>query len=190
MEHLLAEIAPWVSDYGLRIVFFGTILEGTTMILVRGIFCYLGLLPLGASIVVAILGAVISDQFWYLLGKYYADKLLDRFPKLKPRVEMLMSKARNKSDILALGSRFIYSGALLFPVALGMQKYPHRKFTFYDTLGVTVWVNAGIALGYFLGTGTEQLFGKIKTAEHLSLLILAVIASVWWYKKRQKSLKI
>lgn len=190
MEHLLAEITPWVSDYGLWIVFFGTILEGTTMIIVTGVFCYLGLLPLGPSIIVAILGAVISDQFWYLLGKYYADKLLDRFPNLKQRVETLISKARNKSDVLALGSRFIYSGALLFPIALGMQKYPHRKFTFYDTLGVTVWANAGIALGYFLGTGTEQLFGKIKTAEHLSLLILAVVAGVWWYKKRQKSLKI
>jgi len=190
MEHLLKEIAPWVSDYGLWIIFFGMIFEGTTMILVTGIFCYLDLLPLGPSIIVAILGAIVSDQIWYLLGRHYADKLLDRFPRLKQRLETLMSKAKNKNDILALGSRFIYSGAVLFPVALGMQKYPHRKFTLYDALGVTVWANAGIALGYFLGTGTEQLFGKIKTAEHLSLLILAVIAGVWWYKKRQKSLKI
>lgn len=42
MNHLLQEITPWVLDYGFWIVFFGMIFEGTTMVVITGILCYLG----------------------------------------------------------------------------------------------------------------------------------------------------
>ncbi len=190
MNHLLQEITPWVTDYGLWVVFFGMIFEGTTMIVVTGILCYLGMLPLKEAIIVAIAGAVFSDQLWYVLGKNYAAKILARFPRLDKQTEKLIPLIKTKGDWLAMGSRFVYSGAILFPVTLGMKGYSHTRFTLFDLLGVTIWVNAGIAIGYFLGTASEQLFGKIKTVEHLAIVLLVIIAAVWWYKKRRKMMEL
>ena len=59
---MLEELTSLVSQYGLWIVFFGMMTEGTIMIIVSGILCYLGILSLKEIIPVAILGAFIGDQ--------------------------------------------------------------------------------------------------------------------------------
>ncbi len=188
MNHLLQEITPLISSYGLWVIFFGMMIEGTTMILVAGILAYLGMLPVGETILVAIAGAVAGDQLWYFLGKRYTARLLKRFPSVAARVERLADKVRQKGNLLAFASRFVYSGAILFPVALGVYDYPHRKFTFFDLLGVTLWACVGVAIGYFLGTGVEQLFGKIEKVKHL-LWLLAIVAFVVWNVKRYLNIR-
>lgn len=60
---MLEELTSLVSHYGLWIVFFGMMTEGSIMILVSGVFCYLGMLSLKETIPVAIFGAFIGDQF-------------------------------------------------------------------------------------------------------------------------------
>ena len=86
---MLEELTSLVSQYGLWIVFFGMMTEGTIMILVSGVMCYLGMLSLKETIPVAILGALIGDQFWYCLGKCYGQNILNRFPSLKQRIQKL-----------------------------------------------------------------------------------------------------
>jgi len=186
MDHLLHEITPLIASYGLWVVFFGMMIEGTTMIIAAGILAYLGMLPLGETVVAAIAGAVVGDQLWYILGKRYTARVLQRFPSVAASVERLSDKVRKKGNLLAFGSRFVYSGAILFPVALGVYDYPHRKFTLFDLLGVTLWACLGIALGYFLGTGVEQLFGKIEKVKHLLWLLAVVVFAVWNVKRYLK----
>jgi len=183
MDHLLHEVTPLISSYGLWVIFFGMMVEGTTMIIVAGILAYLGMLPVAETIVVAIAGAVAGDQMWYILGKRYTVRILQRFPSVAARVERLSDKVRQKGNLLAFGSRFVYSGAILFPVTLGVYDYPHRKFTLFDLFGVTLWACVGIAIGYFLGTGVEQLFGKIEKVKHL-LWLLAIVTFIVWNVKR------
>ena len=183
MDHLLHEVTPLISSYGLWVIFFGMMVEGTTMIIVAGILAYLGMLPVAETIVVAIAGAVAGDQMWYILGKRYTVRILQRFPAVSARVERLAKKVQEKGNLLAFGSRFLYSGAILFPLALGVYGYSHRKFTLFDLLGVTLWACIGIALGYFLGTGVEQFFGKIEKVGHLFWLFAAVAFVVWNVKR-------
>ena len=183
MNHLLTEVTPLVSQYGLWIVFFGMMVEGTTMILVSGILCYLGMLSIGETIPVAILGAVAGDQFWYFLGKNYTHRVMEYFPSFKNRVEKLSEKVRNKGDWLAFGGRFIYSGAIVFPLALGTYSYSYKRFTLFDLAGVALWAASGIALGYLFGTGVEHFFGEIKKVEHLLLVFVAAGFSAWLLRR-------
>jgi len=189
MNHLLSEVLPFVSNYGLWIVFFGMMVEGTTMILVSGVLCYLGMLSLGEVVPVAIAGAVIGDQFWYLMGKYYARSLLVKFTTLKERVEKLEESVINKGRWLAFGGRFVYGGAILFPLTLGVYKFSHKTFTLFDTIGVTLWSIVGILLGYFLGSGVEEFVGKIEKVWHFVLLIALFIAVVYLVKYAIKYFK-
>ncbi|WP_457605700.1 DedA family protein [Nitratifractor sp.] len=183
METLLHEIQPWVAEYGLWIVFFGMIFEGTTMILVTGVLCYLGMLSIPQTLPVAVLGAVVGDHLWYWTGRRFAPLLMDRFPALARRVEAIEPSVQRRGALLAFGSRFIYSGAILFPLALGTGRYPYGSFALYDALGATLWANVGIALGYFLGTGIERLLGRMRTLEHLLLLVIFVALGVHFYKR-------
>ena len=184
---MLEELTSLVSQYGLWIVFFGMMTEGTIMILVSGILCYLGMLSLKETIFVAILGALIGDQFWYFIGRYYSQHILNRFPLLKPRIRKLEHTVKKRGTWLAFTGRFIYGGAILFPVTLGTYGYLHKKFTLFNTLGVTVWSVLGITIGYILGTGAEQFFGKIEKIEHLIGLVFITIILVWITKPYFKS---
>ena len=183
MEHLLSKITPLVSTYGLWIVFFGMMVEGTSMIIATGILCYLGMLSFPSAFIVAILGAIAGDQLWYFLGQRYALKLLDYFPSFKPRVEKLEESVQHKGALLAFSGRFIYSGAILFPMTLGIYKYDHRTFSIFDTLGVMVWSFLGISLGYVLGTSAELIFGKLEKVWHFVLILAFIIFIAWAIKK-------
>lgn len=176
---MLEELTLLVSEYGLWIVFFGMMTEGSIMIIVSGVFCYLGMLSLSHTIPVAIVGAIIGDQFWYFMGKYYSQVILNRFPFLKQRIKKLEHSVKKRGVWLAFCGRFIYSGAILFPVTLGIYGYLYKKFTFFNTLGIMVWSVAGISLGYLLGTGAEQLVGKIEKIEHFMGIVFIIIFLIW-----------
>jgi membrane protein DedA with SNARE-associated domain len=175
MQHMLHELIPFISQYGLWVVFFGVIVEGTTMILVTGILCYLGMLDFKEALPVAIFGAVLGDQFWYYMGKHYAPILLKKFPKLKEKIDKLKPAIEKKGEWFSGSGRFVYSGAVLFPVALGTYGYPHSRFTFFDAMGVTLWATGGILFGYLLGSGAEQFIGKIESIWHFALLVFVSV---------------
>ena len=97
---------------------------------------------------------------------------------------------KKRGSWLAFSGRFIYSGAIVFPVTLGTYRYLHKKFTLFNTLGIIVWSVLGILLGYILGTGAEQIFGKIKKIEQFITLLFIIIFLVWitkpYFRRREK----
>jgi membrane protein DedA with SNARE-associated domain len=137
------------------------------------------------TFVVAILGAAVGDQMWYFLGKYYGQKVLARFPSLDKQLAKFQNSLTNKADILALSSRFIYGGAVVFPLGLGINNYLHKRFTLLDTIGVSFASFAGLLLGYILSDSFERLLGDVSRVEHLMLLIIVAVAAFKIYKYRK-----
>ncbi len=185
MENLLQELTPLVSQYGLLIVFLGMMIEGTSMILISGVLCYLGILSFDSTFLAAVSGAVLSDHIWFVLGRHYGQSILQRFPTFETRSKQVFASINANADLIASTSRFIVGGSIIFPLILGLKHYPQKKFTLFDTLGDSVWALSGLSLGYFLGTAVEKLFGKIERFEHLLLIILFIIAVVWFYKSKK-----
>ncbi len=191
MHHMLNEIIPLISQYGLWVIFFGMILEGTIMIIVTGILCYLGMISFSSALLVSIIGAIVGDQIWYFIGRKYSIYFLKKFPRLKHRIFKLKSSIFNKGYLLAFSSRFIYSAAIIFPIALGSYKYNYKKFTFFDALGVIIWSLIGILFGYIFGNSAEYMFGEITKIWHFILLIIISISIVYilkYYYTHKKNL--
>ncbi len=181
---MINELAPLVGHYGLWVIFFGMMLEGTTVIIATGVICYMGLLSLNQAIPVAIAGAIIGDWLWYFIGRNFAEALISKFPSILPKIESLKDKVVSKGTILAFSERFIYGGAFIFPIALGFYKYPFKKFALFEVIGTSLWAIVGIFLGHILGKSAEYLFGEIKEIEHL-LLVIAIIAIAIWYLRKK-----
>jgi len=172
MQQMLHELTPFITDYGLWVIFLGMMIEGTSMIILTGLLCYLGMLSFKEALPIAILGAIISDQFWYFMGNQYASKWIEKFSNFKRKIYKLKDSVQTKGKWFALGGRFIYGGAILFPLTLGTYHYPYRKFTLLDIIGVCCWSLVGISLGYLLGSGAETITGKLEKVWHLVLLLL------------------
>jgi len=179
------EISPLLSQYGLWIVFIGMMVEGTTVILLSGVFCHMGILPLEQTIIVAIIGAVAGDQAWFYMGRNYAQKILSKLPSLHKQVTKITPSIHSKANWFAVSSRFVYGGAIAFPLVLGMHNYSKKKFAILDLLGVTLASMTGIGIGYFLSDSVERISGDISTIEHLALLIIIVIVTIKLYKSKR-----
>lgn len=183
MQHFLQQITPFVSEYGLIIIFIGMIVEGTAMILLTGFLCYHGFFSIEEAWVASVLGAVAGDNLWFYLGNIYGNKILNRFSKLKEKSTQVLSLIASKADIVALFARFIYGGAIIFPLLLGIHKYSKKRYILFDIIGDSFWAIAGIGLGYYAGNGIEALFGKIERIEYLLLILVFVALLVGLLKK-------
>jgi len=184
MEHLLQQITPLVSEYGFIIIFFGMMVEGTAMILITGFLCYMGVFSFFDAWVVSLLGAVAGDHFWFYLGRGYGKKIINRFPALQRKFTQALSLINSKADLVAPFARFIYSGAIIFPLTLGIENYPKKRYFLLDMFGDSIWAIVGLGLGYYFGNGIELLFGKIEKLEHFLLVIVVILGIVLFFKKK------
>lgn len=173
MQHFLQEITPFVSEYGLIIIFMGMMVEGTAMILLTGLLCYHGVFSIEEAWIAAVLGAIVGDYFWFYIGNVYGNKILNRFPALQEKSAQALSLISSKADIIASFARFIYGGAIIFPLMLGIHNYSKKRYILLDSIGDSLWAVVGIGLGYYAGNGIEALFGKIQRVEHF-LFVFAV----------------
>ena len=182
MEQLMALL----SEYGLWIIFFGMIIEGTAISIISGVLCHLGVLSYEETLMVTILGAIVGDQMWFYIGKNYAHKILSKFPLLKERIDTLKSKVDTKAKWLAMTSRFIYGGAIAFPLVLGIENYSLKKFTLLDTIGASLASVTWLSIGYLLSSSLNKVTSEINEIEHFMLLfvIIVVIISLYKYKKK------
>ncbi len=182
MEKIILNL---LSEYGLWVVFFGMIFEGTTVIILSGVLCHMGILPCEKTLIVAILGAVVGDQAWYFIGKNYATKILNKFPKINKQIQKWQPLVKSKANLLAIGSRFVYSGAVVFPMLLAINNFSHKKFTILDTLGVTLASIFGLSIGYLLSNSFKKVLGEVGHLEHLLLFIIVVSILIKIYHNKK-----
>ena len=179
LSSIIHQLMPFLQTYGLLVIFLGVLLEGEITIIIAGILCQQGTLPLGETFIVAIIAAFLSDQIWFQLGRRYGQHLLKKFPFLLKHQNKIQPWIEDKSDYIALGGRFIYGTRIIGYVLLGIHDYPVKRFMLINTLVVTTWCLLGIALGYFLGTSADKLFGEIEYIEKFLLLI--IILGISWH---------
>jgi len=184
-QTLLEGSLPYLSHYGLIIVFVGALLEGETVILLAGVLCHRGALPFEWTVIAAALGAFVGDQAWFHLGRRYGQDALSRFPRLTKHADRIRPWLIEKSDWIAAGSRFVYGSRIAAPMLLGMHDYPPVRFALINSVTASLWAMAGVGAGYLVGAGAERLFGRIKHIEQLLLAIILVMLARWWYRHRK-----
>lgn len=173
----LLDLHSLVQQYGLFAVFIGTFLEGETVLLIAGASAHLGLLDLRAVIVVAVLGAFVGDNFFFLLGRLFGPKVIERMSWVAaavPRVDRLLQRWRWAAVI---GLRFMYGLRMAGPVLVGAGTMPAWEFLVANAIGAMIWAVLIGVLGYFGGHVLDQLLGNVATGEKL-LLIIVVLAGV------------
>ncbi len=186
LQILLQQGLPYLSHYGLVIVFAGALLEGETVILLAGVLCHRGVLPLDWTVMVAAVGAFAGDQIWFHLGHRFGPVALTYFPRLAKHADEIRPWFDQKSDWIALGSRFIYGSRTVAPLLLGMHDYPATRFALINILSASLWAVAVVAAGYLIGAGAEQLFGRIEHIEQLLLAVFLIMLFRWWYRHRKR----
>lgn len=180
------EVGRWIAAYGYWAVFFGTFLEGETVLLGAGYAAQRGLLDWRAVVALACLGATLGDQLAFALGRWKGRTLFTRFPALGRRVPPFLRLLERHHVSLILAIRFLYGFRIAGPVILGTTRLPMPRFSALNFLGAVLWAFAVSGAGYFFGVALEAVVADVEDVELVAvgLLLAGVFVAGWWLSRR------
>jgi len=170
----------YIEHFGYLAIFFGTLLEGETVLVLGGFAAHRGYLQLPLVMLAAMAGTVAGDQLFFYLGRRHSQTLLRRRPHWQAKLAKVEKMVASHRLLIILGFRFLYGLRTITPFALGASSVPARIFVPLNILGGVAWAVIIGGAGYLFGQGLENLFSHLKEIEFLVMGGIALAgAGVW-----------
>jgi membrane protein DedA with SNARE-associated domain len=185
------DLASLLHSYGYLLIFLGTVAEGESLLVLGGYFAQQGYLQLGGVMLTAYVGAVCGDQLFFYLGRHHAKRLLARFPKLRERVNVALTRVEQHQVKVVLTMRFLWGLRIALPVSLGLTNMRWPKYFALDLLSAAVWATLFSLVGYFAGELFNDLIADLRKYEYwiAGVLVLAAVIAFIWHAGRPRQTK-
>jgi membrane protein DedA with SNARE-associated domain len=164
MENLL----PFLIEHGYEVLFFWVLVEtlgvpipSVPLLIAMGALAEDGRVSLYLSICLAVCAALLSDLFWYSMGRLRGGRVLTSICRITLEPD---SCVRRTEDLFArygartlLITKFIPGmGVVSMPLA-GIIRMRLSRFLFLDSLGAFGWVGAYSFVGYLFGRQLDRV---------------------------------
>jgi len=186
---LIGVYAVVFAESGLLVGFFlpGDSLLFTAGLMASPVFGFFGIWPLVLGTWIA---AILGDNVGYEFGKRVGRKLFRKEESLlfKPenviKAQEFYEKHGGKAITLA---RFMPIVRTFVPIVAGIGRMDHKKFTFFNFLGGTLWTWGMVFGGYFLGNIIPDA-DKYMLPIVIGIIVISVLPPVLHlYKENKKA---
>jgi membrane protein DedA with SNARE-associated domain len=157
---------------------FFPVAPSETAVITGGVLASQGKLSIALVLVCAAVGAIAGDNFTYLLGYLFGEKLsgkLFRGERGKASLDWATRTLEKHGTVLILVARFIPGGRTATMFTCGLTEYPWHRFLLLTTIAGCGWALYAGLLGYLGGKTFEQSTWK---ALALALGIAGVVTLV------------
>lgn len=181
------ELLDLLTQYGYGIVFPVSILEGPIVATLSGFLVSLGVFNLVYVTLILVLGDLVGDTLYYLLGRAFRRKKVPRwfrFFGIRDDNVHTFEGYFHKHDwkIILLGKTQAVGAAILFTA--GFVKLPYKKYMLYNLLGSAPKVLLFEAVGYYFGKAYTELDSYVNTVGLLSFLFASFMLLAYFLFKR------
>ena len=189
---LIGQIGVWFvvfAESGLLIGFF---LPGDSLLFTAGLLSSnsFGLLSVWPLLLGSWVAAVLGDNIGYEFGRRAGRKLFKKEQSIlfKPgnliKAQEFYEKHGGKAIVLA---RFMPVIRTFAPIVAGIGNMDHKRFTFFNFIGGTIWVWGLTWAGYFLGNLITDV-DKYLLPIIVGIVLLSVLPPILHiYKQNRKS---
>ena len=186
MEYFFQLFEQW----GYYIVFFGSLIEGESIMIPACIAAYFGHLNIFKVMGIAFVGTLVADQSLYYVGRFYGKNFVKRFPKFEKPAQKAFKLLHDWDYKFILSMRFIYGIRIISPIVVGSSGYPPSRFVSLNVLAAFLWAITSGTVGYCLGSVIEiigyAVIERYLLIFSLSLLAIAIILGFFAWKKLHK----
>lgn len=181
---MIAEILQFIlaplSDYPYVVLFVGLLIVGEVVLLPAIYLAVTGRLDIGPVFAIAFAATMLSDAFWYYLGRYLPPERWARFAgervgRAVQRFEVAFE--RHRGVILLFLSKFVYGTRTAVQVLAGVHAIPPMKWAAINALAILVLNTVLVTLGYLV-RGTVVRLGEVVEDMELAFLAFVVVAIV------------
>jgi membrane protein DedA with SNARE-associated domain len=183
------ELQALFRQYGLWVVFFGTMIEGDLTLLLAGVLARSGLFSFQDALLVGTSGGVAGDLIGYLIGRGFRSRArtLRFYLRAKPRIERLMRRFGGFTLFIV---KYTYGLRTAMSVFCGLAHFGAQRFAPLALLSCLTWVVVLAGLGYFFTGTIEKVIGDIHRIEKVALVFVVILAIVFAGKHYLKHYRI
>lgn len=189
-------------DHGYLVVFIGAAVDnfglpasGDVVLFAGGWLSNIERAALGAIMLFGGLGALVSDNTMYWIGRFGGRPLINRLFRFRLLAWLLDEKHIGRAEryFAKHGGKTVFAGRFgpglrsTTPLFAGMSRMKYYKFLPYNLAAVIVWAIAYAAVGYFFGQYWSHL---LEVARSVGFGVVAVVVlalgSYVYYRRRQR----
>ena len=159
-----------IEHFSYWILFVWSIFEGEIGLTLGGYLSKDGDFIFSNVILIAILGAFISDVSVFLIGRYSNESVEKWLKNYRNRLRLIKVWFRKNVIWLILFERFIYGTHIPSLLFIGMSGYSFWKFLIFDIIGITLWATTFTTLGYYFGEKVIDVIMLLQ--QHLSIVFI------------------
>lgn len=168
------------------------IIEGPMLAFVAGILSSLGYLSLPLALCILVIGDIIPDTIFYVLGRYgssygFVGRITRKIGVTDDHMKDAESLWKNHPGKTMLMSKFAYGIASAFLFMAGAMRMPPLVFYGYSISISIIHYTAVMSVGYYFGSSILAA-GNIVTIVELGIagaaLLISVYVGVMWYMRK------
>jgi membrane protein DedA with SNARE-associated domain len=166
LDHLLAHYGYGLVGVIVMLESMGAPLPGESLLIGAALYCATThRLDIGWVIVVAIVGAIMGDNFGYLIGRSVGFRVLARWGSriglTEDRLTLGRYLFRRHGGKVVFFGRFIAILRTFAALLAGANRMPWHSFLFYNALGGIGWAGGYSLAAYLLGSQVENISGPL-----------------------------
>jgi membrane protein DedA with SNARE-associated domain len=184
-------LESFLAKYGYIAILLGTVFEGETIMIMGGFSAHRGYLKLLPWVILAgFVGNFIQNQVYFILGRRYGSRTVEKHPDWKPRLQQVNGWLQRFQSSLIIGMRFVPGFRTIGGVAIGMSDVSAGRFVVLNLIGAVLWAVVIGILGYLCGHAIELIMGDIKHLEVPILIGIAVVGGLLFFFHRRRRGKV
>ena len=148
---ILENIWAYFLDNTYIVLFVGMLFGGETFLLPAVYLSIIDAVDIGAVVIIAAISTVISDTFWYFVGKYVPiDRILSwrLFKKKEAFIRKMLLTFEKHSLRIVFLSKFVYGTRTTAQILAGTVRAPFIPYLLTNCLGVFVYLGVIAVVGY------------------------------------------
>ncbi len=191
LRHGYAVVFVWVFAEQL-----GLPLPAVPVLLAMGALAGAGQLSFALGLGLAVLASLISDTFWYQLGRRRGASILNLLCRISLEPD---SCVRRTEDVFArhgaralLYAKFVPGLNTAAPPLAGLFRMRLPRFLFFDALGALLWAGGFGLLGFIFSEQLELVATRaLELGRWLVVVLAAALAAyiAWKYIERRRFLR-
>ena len=180
-EHILLTYSYLLLFSWVLVEQLGIPLPATPVLLAAGALSAEHEISFSLALLAALLGSLMADSSWFLVGRHYGHHLTRILCKLSLEPTTCVRRTQDsigrRRAVTIVIAKFVPGLSLLAAPVAGQNGMSLGSFLFFDFVGVTLWVGALLTAGRFFGDVLRRNQNLLALAGRFSgaLLFLGIL---------------
>jgi len=190
MGHEATELTRFLIHHGYSVIFFWVLAEQAGMpvpsaplLLTAGALSAEGKISFQALLLLAFLGAFLSDLMWFQLGRSQGGRMLSLLCRISLEPDSCVKNTENlfvkRGANSLLVSKFLPGLNTVAQPMAGIVRLSWLKFLAYDVCGTLLWAGAILGVGRLFHRQVADVLALLRRTGASMLAIVILAAGAW-----------